>query len=318
MEPDRWLGIELRHLAALQAVAAEQSFGRAARRLGYTQSAVSQQIATLERIVGERLVERPGGPRPVSLTEAGQLLLRHAEAIVARLDAAEADFRALSEGESGTLRIGTYQSVGNKILPNLLRRFREQWPDVEIKLSESANDRELLDFVERGDLDLAFVIYPRIEGPFEVLQLMRDPYVLVVPADSELATKEAAPNAREIAALPLIGFRQCRSLQQVEGYFTNRGLDLNVVFRSDDNGTVQGLVGAGIGNALVPWLAIVDPDDPRVAIREIDPRVPQRLIGIAWHRDRYRTPASRAFVELAQEVCAEFERANAPASAAAA
>ena len=150
MEPDRWLGIELRHLAALQAVAAERSFGRAARRLGYTQSAVSQQIATLERIVGERLVERPGGPRPVSLTEAGQLLLRHAEAIVARLDAAEADFRALSEGESGTLRIGTYQSVGNKILPTLLRRFREQWPDVEIKLSESANDRELLDFVAEG------------------------------------------------------------------------------------------------------------------------------------------------------------------------
>ena len=126
MEPDRWLGIELRHLAALQAVGDERSFGRAARRLGYTQSAVSQQIATLERIVGQRLLERPGGPRPVSLTEAGRLLVRHAEAIVARLDAAEADFRALSDGEAGTLRIGTYQSVGNKILPTLLMRFRDQ------------------------------------------------------------------------------------------------------------------------------------------------------------------------------------------------
>ena len=86
MEPDRWLGVELRHLAALQAISDEGTFGRAARRLGYTQSAVSQQIATLERIVGERLVERPGGPRPVSLTEAGKLLLGHADAIVARLD----------------------------------------------------------------------------------------------------------------------------------------------------------------------------------------------------------------------------------------
>ncbi len=316
MEPDRWLGIELRHLAALQAVAAEHSFGRAAKRLGYTQSAVSQQIAMLERIVGERLVERPGGPRAVSLTEAGNLLLRHAEAIVARLDAAQADFRALSEGEVGTLRVGTYQSVGHKILPTLLRRFRDEWPDVEIRLTESANDGELLELIERGDLDVAFVIYPLVEGPFQVLQLMRDPYVLVLPAASELATRDAPPTAREIAELPLIGFRQCRSLQQVEAYFRGRGLELDVVFRSDDNGTVQGLVGVGVGNALVPRLTIVDPHDERVAVREIDPRVPQRTIGIAWHRDRYRTPASRAFVEAAQEVCAQFEREHSPAAAA--
>ncbi|MDX6508743.1 MAG: hypothetical protein QOG81_495, partial [Gaiellaceae bacterium] len=94
MEPDRWLGVELRHLAALEAVSREGSFGRAATALGYTQSAVSQQIATLERIVGEKLIERPGGPKPVSLTEAGRLLLRHAEAIVARIAAAQADLTA--------------------------------------------------------------------------------------------------------------------------------------------------------------------------------------------------------------------------------
>src|SRR5215218_6670220 len=103
MEPDRLLGVELRHLVALQAVAREGSFGRAARSLGYTQSAVSQQIAALERIVGERLLERPGGPRRVSLTEAGELLLRHAEAIVARLSAAQADLAALAEGAAGPL-----------------------------------------------------------------------------------------------------------------------------------------------------------------------------------------------------------------------
>src|SRR5918995_7225999 len=98
MRPDRWLGVELRHLAALQAVAEEGSFGRAAQRLGYTQSAVSQQLAMLERIVGERLVERPGGPRPVSLTEAGELLVRHADGIMARLAAAQADVAALAAG----------------------------------------------------------------------------------------------------------------------------------------------------------------------------------------------------------------------------
>src|SRR6476619_4409346 len=104
MEPDRLLGVELRHLLALQALATEGSFGRAARALGYTQSAISQQVATLERAVGEKLIERPGGPRPVSLTEAGQLLLRHAEAIVARMKAAQADLTAYSEGAAGPLR----------------------------------------------------------------------------------------------------------------------------------------------------------------------------------------------------------------------
>src|SRR5437899_1759696 len=85
-----------RELAVLEAVATEGSFGRAAEKLGYTQSAVSQQIATLERIVGARLVERPGGPRPVTLTEAGRILLGHAESIVARLQAAQADLAALA------------------------------------------------------------------------------------------------------------------------------------------------------------------------------------------------------------------------------
>src|SRR5438128_3272843 len=157
MESDRWLGVEIRHLAALQALAEEGSFGRAAHKLGYTQSAVSQQIATLERAVGERLVERPGGPRPIALTEAGRLLLRHAESIMARLQAAQADLAALSAGEAGSLRVGTFQSVGAKILPAVMRRYASAWPEVEIELQESHSDVELSGAVERGDLDLSFV-----------------------------------------------------------------------------------------------------------------------------------------------------------------
>src|SRR5438270_10065086 len=164
MEPDRWLGIELRHLTALEAVAREGSFGRAATTLGYTQSAVSQQIAALERIVGARLVDRPGGPRPVSLTEAGELLLRHAEAIVARLAAAQADLAALAEGEGGVLRVGIYQSVGQRILPELMRRYATAWPRVEIALTESASDEGLVSLVVRGVLDLTIAKLSRIEG----------------------------------------------------------------------------------------------------------------------------------------------------------
>src|SRR5271167_3327029 len=112
MELDQWLGIEIRHLAALQAVAEEGTFRGAATRLGYTQSAISQQIATLERLVGTKLIERPGGPRAVFLTDIGRVVLRHAEAIIARLKAAESDVSAMIEGGAGSLRVGTFQSAG--------------------------------------------------------------------------------------------------------------------------------------------------------------------------------------------------------------
>src|SRR5262247_25300 len=176
MAPDNWLGLELRHLIALKAIADEGTFGRAARQLGYTQSAISQQVATLERIVGQRLIDRPGGPRPVSLTEAGELLLRHADAIAARLQAAQADLAALGAGDAGPLRIGTYQSVGARVLPTLLRSFKAAWPKIDVTLVESADDRELLTLVERGDVDLSFIVYPLRPGPFDAVELMRDPY----------------------------------------------------------------------------------------------------------------------------------------------
>jgi DNA-binding transcriptional LysR family regulator len=302
MEPDRWIGIELRHLVALEAVAREGSFGRAATSLGYTQSAVSQQIAALERIVGARLVERPGGPRPVSLTEAGELLLRHAEAIVARLAAAQADLTALADGAAGVLRVGIYQSVGARVLPELMRRFSAAWPLVEIQLTESADDSDLLAAVERGELDLTFADLPLTEGPFESVELLRDPYVLLLPPSSPLADRAEPPSLRELAKLDLIGHRSWRSLRRVEAAMRD---PLRFVFRSDQNGTVQGLVAAGVGAALLPRLAVEPADDGVVRI-DLDGRVPPRLIALVWHRDRYRSPAARAFVETALEVCAEI------------
>src|SRR5438046_5179938 len=165
MEPDRWLGLELRHLVALKTVAEHRSFGRAATRLGYTRSAISQQIATLERIVGMQLLERPGGPKPVSLTEAGELLLKHADAIAAQLQAVQADIAALAVGEAGPLRVGTYQSISWRLLPDVLIAYRRDWPKVEILLTESADETELLQLVERGVLDVSFTVLPLGEGP---------------------------------------------------------------------------------------------------------------------------------------------------------
>jgi molybdate transport repressor ModE-like protein len=313
MESDRWVGVEVRHFAALEAVAREGSFGRAAESLGYTQSAVSQQIQTLERLVGERLVERPGGPRAVSLTEAGALLLRHAEAIVSRLHAAQADMAALAQGQGGRLRVGTFQSVGARVLPAVMRRFSAEWPDIQVDLTESASDEELLRLVERGELDLAFAMPPLVEGPFESKELLADPYVLLVPAEHDLAGAGRASLA-DVGDVTLIGNRACRSTALAEGELAQRGVGVDVAFRSDDNGTVQGLVGAGFGVALVPLLT-VDLNDEQVRALELQPEIPPRRISLAWHRDRHRSPSARAFVDVAAAVGAQVAERFAPITA---
>ena len=296
MKPDSWLGVELRHFAALQAVASAGSFGRAAERLGYTQSAVSQQIATLERIVGEQLVERPGGPRPVSLTEAGQLLLRHADSIVARLQAAQADLQALQAGEAGTLRVGTFQSAGARVLPEIMRRFTAQWPLIEVMLEEH-DDEEVAAALERGEIDVGFVLLPVGDAPLETVELLRDPYVLVVAAGSPLA--EGPPSLSDVARQPLVGFRSGgASTEPIEAAFRNARLEPHWAFRSNDNQTVQGLVAAGMGCAIVPLLT-VDTGDPRIVTVDLRGAVEPRVVGIGRHRDRYASPAARAFIETA-------------------
>src|SRR6188768_1888099 len=135
--------LDIRHLMALQAVAEERSFGRAAQRLGFTQSAVSQQVAALERIVGTPLFDRPGGPKPVELTPAGHALLPHAEAVLERLHQASDDLEALASGTVGRLVIGTFQSMSVSILPEAIRRLREERPGIEVRIYERDNKIEL-------------------------------------------------------------------------------------------------------------------------------------------------------------------------------
>ena len=314
MERDRWRGVELRHLVALEAVGRRRSFGAAARELGYTQSAVSQQIAQLERVVGQRLVDRPGGPRRVDLTDAGRLLLRHADAIVAQLDAAQADLAAFAEGAAGPLRVGIYQSVGARILPALLRRFREEWPRVDVHVREETDAADLLRLLEHGDLDLTFADLPLPAGPFESAEVLRDPYVLLVPPGSELADRETAPPLRELSGVPLIGWR---SSGEPEAYLRGRVPELNIVFRTDDNGTLMGLVAEGLGLAVVPRL-VVNPRNPSLVALPLGIRIPPRDIAIVWHRDRSRSAAAQAFAELARDLGAEYAAAASGSSSASA
>jgi DNA-binding transcriptional LysR family regulator len=302
-----WSRLELRHVVALQTVVEAGSFWAAADRLDTSQSALSQQVAALERIVGARLIERSRGRRSIALTEAGEIFLRHAAAIVARLSAARSDFTGLATGAAGTLRVGTFESSGTRILPLLLPTFRRAWPNVVMRLTEAAKDDQLLSLVERGELDVSFALFPLPDGPFESVELMRDPYVLVVPADSPLAARAGPPTLQQIQRLPLISFPGGRSVDQVEAHLRSRGIALKVTFRANYNGTVQGLVAAGEGAALAPALT-VDAKDARVRLLGPIRDVPPRIIAMAWHRDRYRSPAARAFVETAQQVCARLSR----------
>ena len=298
---ERWPGIELRHLAAFRAVARDRSFHAAAARLGYTQSAISQQVAALERVVGAQLVVRPGGRKPVTLTDAGKLLLEHADAIAARVAAAQADLAAFRDGRAGVLRIGVYQSIGARILPGLLRRFRAQRHELELQLTEAVGDVELASFLEAGAIDLAFADLPLPEGPFAAVELLRDPYVLVVEAGSELAERAEPPSPAEVARLPLICFRSGRCTDRIMRRLSYFGVEPAIAFRSDHNETLQALASAGMGVALMPRLA-VHTADPAVALVELGDILPPRLIALAWNADRTLGPAASEFVELAKAV----------------
>jgi len=299
---DQWLGVELRHLATFHAVAEEESFSRAAAKLGYTQSAVSHQIADLERIVGVRLIDRPGGPRRVSLTEHGTLLLRHAHRMLAALSAAEADMRRLRDGER-TVSVGTFQSFGAKVLPSIIKLFASDFPETAIQLTEQVYDGDLLRSVEAGDLEVAFATLPLEDGPFDLVELLADPYVLLVPAESELATRDSPVNLRELAQIPLISFQRCRKIAQLEEGMRRRGLNPQFVYRSDDNGTMQAMVSAGMGAALLPRLAI-EPDYPGISVVELALAVSPRVIVVAWHQDRALNATAKRFVEISRRVCA--------------
>lgn len=304
MLPDALSDLSLRQLLSFRAVAVEGSFHGAADALDYTQPAVSQHVASLETALGVRLFDRSRGRRTVTLTEAGELLLRHVVAITNRLQAARADLLAYAAGETGTLRVGVFQSVGTRVLPAIMSRFREVWPGVEVRLSE-APDEGLWEPVELGAVDLSFGTLPIPAGPFEFVELVSDPYVLVTAAGSPFATTRPNPGLDVIGAQRLIGFKTCGSTRTLEEHLRGQGIEPNFVFRSEDNSTVQAMAAAGIGTAIVPLLA-ADPTDPSVALIHTD--LPPRRIALIWHRDRYRTPASQAFADIALEVCAGIAR----------
>lgn len=295
-------GLELRHLVALVAISEAGTISRAAESLGYTQSAVSQQVAALERAVGAPVFDRPGGPRPLRLTDAGEVLLEHARTVLGQLRTAEADVRAVVSGEHGRLRVGTVQSAGTRILPDVLRRFGAERPGVDVALREASDPQDLLLLLDEGDLDITFCELPVNAASVETRFVLADPIVLLAPAGSAEAAATSVP-IEAVAELPLIGHRNPQCLGVTLRCFELVGAAPRFVFHSDDNTTLQGCVGAGLGYAVVPLLT-VEPLDPATAVVALTPEPPPRRLALAWHAERRRPAALDAFADVVAEVCA--------------
>lgn len=290
--------MEVRHLRAFMAVAREQSFSRAADELGYTQSAVSQQLLALERIVGASLFTRaPGGRRPVQLTQSGQALLPHARALLARALAARADLATVCLGELSTIRIATIQSFAVRILPEILACFRADHPTVHVAVQEATSIVQLADAVESAEVDIGFAAAPTRAGPFSILELLTDPYVLAFCVDQPVRS------LRELHGRRIYGVSGCDSDLLIEQRLLADGIVPTSSERFADNVLIQALVAAGEGVAVVPLLTI-DPTDARIAVEPV-PELPPRRVAATIHTDRRLPYPATSFIDVARRVCAE-------------
>ena len=293
--------LELRHLVALDAVATEGTFGRAAIRLGYTQSAVSQQIASLERLVGSSLFDRPGGPRPVELTPLGKVVLAHAREIIGRVDAAGEAVERFLAGESGRIDVGTFQSVSNVLLPAIVAELRDEYPTLDIRLFEDEHKEEGCRRVQEGELDVTFCVGQR-SGDLESLVLLDDPFVLVAKRG------DLPPGPYPTGSLDqmsLIGYPPGPCQQEIEDGMRSFGADPTFVFRTNDNGAQIAMVRAGMGRAVMPLLA-VDVRDESIDVRPLQPPIPPRQVCLVWKRDRTLSPVATRLIELAKTVATDL------------
>lgn len=296
---ERVMNIELRHLAAMVAIVEEGSFGRAAARLGYTQSTVSQQVAALEKAVGGPVFDRPGGPRPVRLTPLGSVVLDQGRELLAKADAlADAVDRFKAGG--GRIDIGTFQSVSNVILPSVVRRLRDDCPGCDIRLSEEEPEQPQI-----GDLDLLFYD-GRIDGDVERLKLLDDPYLLVAGAGT---FPEGPVPLERLDGEPMVAWPLTCDQPEMEQAVARSGARPRVVFRTAVNDTLLSMVRAGLGSAVLPWLAIRGAgvsSDGRLRVHELQPSLPPREIYLHWRAGRTHSPLAARAVEIAVEVAAEL------------
>ena len=283
--------LNLGRLRVLSEVVSRGSFSAAAESLSYTQSAVSQAIARLEAETGATLVVRDRrGVRP---TAAGATLVEHAEAIFAQVEAAEADLAAVLGVRGGRLRVASFPSAGATLMPLASRPFARRHPDVSLTLAEGEPE-EIAPRLRAGEFDLALLFeFPGVrERPGAGLRN-------VTPARGPDARRPAR-RARARAEQPALTLADLRDEDWVQTSASSpcarhvvrsclaAGFEPHVTFESDDYETVQGLVAAGVGVALIPRLALTRVH-PGIVVRELAPAEP----GAQGRRRDDAVPASR-------------------------
>lgn len=307
-------------LRVLIEVARQGSFSAAADALDYTQSAVSQQIATLEAETGMTMFERR--PRGVRLTQAGEALVQHAEGILARLEAAEAELSEIAGLRAGRLRMASFPTAGATLMPLAIATFRSRHPLVQLTLSEGEPE-QIVPRLRAGELDLALLFEfgaptPPAEGASERLmrvELLEDPMYLALPGDHPLAGRPRLrlSDLSNEAWVQTSGPSPCA--RHVVRCCHAAGFEPNVSFESDDYQTVQGLVAAGVGVALIPELALsVVRED--IAIRALSPSPPTRGVIAAAPADARLSPATPAMLSILQDVARDHRTSRSPATVA--
>jgi DNA-binding transcriptional LysR family regulator len=299
--------LNVARLRVLREVAYRGSLSAAAEALSYTQSAISQQIATLEAETGMALLERHH--RGVTLTAAGQTLVGHAEGILARLDAAEASLAAIAGLRGGRLRMASFPTAGATLMPLAIATFRASYPDVEVTLVEGEPE-EIAPRLRAAELDLAllfeFAGQSTLEGELTRVELLSDPMYLALPREHTLAAREQI-RLQDLAGDAWVQTsRESPCARHVVRSCHSAGFEPNVSFESDDYQTVQGLVAAGVGVALIPELALsVVRED--IVIRSLSPAPPARTVIAASPESARLVPAAPAMLGVLESVAADYE-----------
>ena len=296
--------LDVRRMRVLREVALLGSFSAAAEALSFTQSAVSQQIAALEREAGAKLVERSA--RGVRLTEAGETVVRHADAILARLSEAEAELEAIAGLRGGRLRMAAFESAGATLMPLAIREFAQRHPAIELSMTMGEPDTTE-PMLKSGELDLMIGFGARFneDDGLDRQHLIDDPMFLVLPRDHPLAAKRNLRLADLADEAWIGGAPDCECNRLIYGACTAAGYAPRIAFETDDYTAVQGFVAAGVGVSLIAELGLSTIRDD-IVVRDLGRETPVRQIYAAANGG-YRTPATAAMLEILDGIAAGYE-----------
>jgi len=295
--------LDVKRLRILREVVTQGSFSGAADALYLSQSAVSQQIATLEREVGMTLLERTReGTKP---TDAGRVLVTHADAAICRLEEAERELQAIAGLEGGEVRIASFPSASATLLTQAVSNFARRHPKVRLTVAD-AEPEESMPRLRAGDLDLAVTFdYPGTVVPQERdidhTLLLTEALYVALPENHPLASRAKVNMADLADEAWLSGSAPSSCSLIVRSACLDAGFEPRIAFESDDYHVLQGFIAEGLGVTLLPDLAL-HALRPGVVVRPTEPQAPQRRVWAATRKTRSAgTEAMRkALVEAAE------------------